>query len=180
MTYCDFFLNVCLEAKDWLNLWIAIFALLVSFFSLIVTIRYASKSFRPIVTAAVKTHSGGNEAIIYNLVIKNSGSIPARQVRIQVEENQLAQAFGADSCDEHYRRIWLACFSSSNEVSLLQNGDSVSCSFGTTKGGNQGFWRYGASIAVTIRYQSWFGRQYCEEQILKIRDSDSFTGYLWR
>ena len=121
MTYCDFFLNVCLEAKDWLNLWIAIFALLVSFFSLIVTIRYASKSFRPIVTAAVKTHSGGNEAIIYNLVIKNSGSIPARQVRIQVEENQLAQAFGADSCDEHYRRIWLACFSSSNEVSLLQN-----------------------------------------------------------
>ena len=138
MTYCDFFLNVCLEAKDWLNLWIAIFALLVSFFSLIVTIRYASKSFRPIVTAAVKTHSGGNEAIIYNLVIKNSGSIPARQVRIQVEENQLAQAFGADSCDEHYRRIWLACFSSSNEVSLLQNGDSVSCSFGTTKGETRG------------------------------------------
>ncbi len=74
---------------------------------------------------------------------------------------------------------WLACFGEEFPISVLQNGDRASCSFGTTKANNAGFWKYNSEVAIIITYDGWFGRTYHEQQTIKIVDSDSFTGFHW-
>jgi hypothetical protein len=155
---------------------IAMTALVVSLCSLLISFDLWRRSFRPIVTVAVKTHSGGNVAILYDLVVVNSGTLPAKDIRIQLSENALASAFGGDATKENKER-WLACLNS--VIPILHHNDRVSCSFGTTKINNTGFWKYDAKLHVTIKYRSWFGWSYRGEQEIQIADSDSFTGYSW-
>lgn len=157
---------------------IAYVAFVVSLLSLGLSIHFWRKSFRPIVTAVVRTHAGGNEMIAYDLVLLNSGTIPAKRIRISADEASLTQAFGKDATPEDKKR-WLACFDAEIPVPVLQNGDRVSCSFGTTKGGGAGFWKYKSAIAVKITYQGWFGSEYEEEMELRILDSISFTQHSW-
>jgi hypothetical protein len=159
-----------------INTLIAAAALAVSICSLIVALHFARRSFRPIVTAAVKTHSAGNILTAYDLVILNSGSLPARDIRVTAARNFLAAAFGNDASEENRER-WLACFV--EVIGLLQNGDRVSCSFGTTGMNDGGFWKYNSIIPITITYRGWFGKAYKENQNIKIIDSNSFTGYSW-
>src|SRR5450759_464420 len=155
---------------------IAAAALLISFCSLLASVYFWRRSFRPIVSAAVKTHAAGNEAILYDLVVLNSGTVPARNIRIRATEKSLTAAFGRDASAENKER-WLACFN--QVIGLLQNNDRVSCSFGTTKAADAGFWKHDAAISITIVYEGWFGRKYIDEQNIQIADSDSFTGYSW-
>jgi hypothetical protein len=159
-----------------MNTMIAAAALLVSFCSLLISVYFWRRSFRPIVSAAVKTHAAGNEAILYDLVVLNSGTIPAKNIRIKATEKSLASAFGGDASAENKQR-WLACFN--QVIGLLQNNDRVSCSFGTTKAADAGFWKHNAAISITIIYEGWFGRKYNEKQNIQIADSNSFTGYSW-
>jgi hypothetical protein len=163
---------------------IAAIALFVSFCSLVVSIcalglsvHFWRRSFRPIVTAAVKTADGGNVLIAYNLVLLNSGTIPAKNIRISASESSLVAALGEGASDEK-RKSELACFNGV-AIDILQNNDRVSCPFGDTTADNQGFWKYGASVPITITYQGWFGKKYKNDQTLKIVDSNSFTGYFW-
>lgn len=79
---------------------IAIAALLVSLCSLLFSFFSWKRSSRPIVTAAVQTHKSGNQAITYNLVILNSGTIPAKNVRIKAAPDSLEQALGTDATPE--------------------------------------------------------------------------------
>jgi hypothetical protein len=176
--YCDLVFGICLDPKDWLTIWVSVVALVISFCSLVFTVRYASKSFRPIVTAMVRTHAGGTEAITYSLEILNSGSIPARDIKLRAVAGDIENAL-AKNRDEAMRKKWTACFSEECVIPMLHNGNKVSCSFGLTKANDAGFWKYGATIPITIEYRSWFGKQYTERQSLYIRDSDSFTGYVW-
>lgn len=178
MQYCDYLFDICLEPKDWANFWLSLLAVAISFFSLVIAIRFASKSFRPIVSVAVRTHSGDNISIIYNLEVLNSGAIPARDIRIKAEDADIGAALANGQYRERERE-WLACFRPECSIPVLQNGAKVSCSFGLSRAGNAGFWKYGASIAVVVEYFGWFGSRYAEPQVLYIRDSDSFTGYMW-
>jgi hypothetical protein len=150
--------------------------LLISFCSLLASVYFWRRSFRPIVSAAVKTHAAGNEAILYDLVVLNSGTVPARNIRIKATEKSLTSAFGRDASAENKER-WLACFN--QVIGLLQNNDRVSCSFGTTKVADGGFWKHNAAISITIVYEGWFGRKYNDKQNIQIADSNSFTGYSW-
>jgi hypothetical protein len=114
--------------------------------------------------------------IAFDLVVLNSGTLPARNVRITAADESLATAFGQDATAANKER-WLACFK--RKIGLLQNNDRVSCSFGTTKRDDGGFWKVNASIQVTVTYEGWFGSTYTERQELSIVDSNSFTGYAW-
>jgi hypothetical protein len=155
---------------------IAAAALVISVCSLGVSIYFWRLSFRPIVTAVVKTHVAGSEATAYDLVVLNSGTLPARNIRITAAENWLAAAFGRDASEENKER-WLAGLN--QVIGLLQNNDRVSCSFGTTKANDTGFWKYNATIPVIITYEGWFGQKYNAAQNITIADSNSFTGYYW-
>lgn len=157
---------------------IAVLALLVSAVALGTSIYFWRRQFRPIVTAAVRTAVAGNEAIAYDLKILNSGTIPAKNVKLSTDELSLAAALGEDATAENRRR-WLACFSSNSLISVLHNNDHVSCSFGTTRAHDRGFWKARAQISIVIEYEGWFGRKYVQPQTIEIVDSGSFTGYRW-
>ncbi|AKR43593.1 hypothetical protein [Methylophilus sp. TWE2] len=153
-------------------------ALIISIASLGTSIFSWRKAFRPLVTASVRTHQAGNVMIAYDLVLLNSGQIPARDITISTDPSLLNRALGEDASDDN-RRKWLACFEPDRKIRILHNGDKISCSFGTTKGEVGGFWRYKASIPVEIAYSGWFGKQYTEKHEIQIIDSDSFTGFMW-
>lgn len=166
------------EIKITMDTLIAFVALIISAISLGFSVHFWRKSFRPIVTAAVKTHSAGNEAITYNLVLLNSGTIPAKNVVVKADEASLSSAFGSDATPENRKR-WFACFAEETQIPILHNGDRISCSFGMTKSNDTGFWKYKSTISVVIEYAGWFGIEYKQPQELRIVDSDSFTGFMW-
>jgi hypothetical protein len=157
---------------------VALVALLVSIVALGQSVYFWRLQFRPIVTAAVRTHSSGNVAIAYDLVIQNSGMIPAKNIRIRADAVSLAAAFGADATPQN-KHLWLACFEDDPAVSILQNGDRTSCSFGMTTANEKGFWKYGSTISIELTYEGWFGGRYVQPQLIKIADSNSFTGHHW-
>lgn len=166
------------EIKISMDTLIAFVALIISVISLGLSRHSWRRSFRPIVTAAVKTHSAGNEAITYNLVLLNSGTIPAKNVVVRPDNVSLSSAFGSDATSENKKR-WLACFAEEAQIPILHNGDHISCSFGMTTGNDTGFWKYKSKISVVIEYVGWFGIEYKQPQELRIVDSDSFTGFMW-
>jgi len=157
---------------------VALIALIVSILSFAYSFYFWRRSFRPIVTAAVRTHSGGNVAIVYDLVLLNSGTIPAKNVKIKPDQSSLTLAFGKDATSANKTR-WLAAFDDTNAISIIHNGASVSCSFGTSQAEDAGFWKYDSKISVIIEYEGWFGKKYKQCQEVQILDSDSFTGFKW-
>lgn len=160
-----------------MDIQIAIVSLIVSILALGMSFVFWLRQFRPIITASVRTAKAGNVAIAYSLKVMNSGSIPARNIKIKLNESELVKSFGVAASEEHKEK-WLRSINKSN-IYILQNGDSTSCSFGLTQGEDSGFWKHGTEFQVVITYEGWFGYKYKETQLLKIQDSDSFTGYMW-
>lgn len=155
---------------------VSIIALLISLCSLLIAFDAWLRSARPVVAAAVKTRTGGNQAILYDLVVVNSGAMPARNVRLVADAATLASALGSDATTENKQR-WLACFDT--VIPVLLNNEKTTCSFGMTKAGETGFWKYGVTIDLDLIYDGRW-RKYRERQQLRIADSDSFTGYHWQ
>ena len=156
---------------------IALIALIISILSLGMSFYFWRRQFRPIITVAVRTVRGGNCTIAYSLNVKNSGSIPAKNIHISLDESTLEYALGKDATGENRVR-WLRSINE-NSVHMLQNGDTSTCSFGTSQADDNGFWKYGSEITIKLEYTGWFGYKYTDAQVLKIQDSDSFTGYMW-
>jgi hypothetical protein len=150
-------------------------ALAISILSLGFSFYFWRRSFRPILTVAAKTHEAKSDVITYDLVFLNSGTIPAKNIRITAE-GALTTAFGRGASEKNKQR-WLACFN--RTIPILQNGYSVSCSFGTTQENDAGFWKYNAIIPVIVTYEGWFGWKYQEGQSVQIVNSESFTEYSW-
>ncbi|OLO12599.1 hypothetical protein BTW10_03815 [Chromohalobacter japonicus] len=157
---------------------IAVVALVSSIASLSVSVWFWKKSFRPIVTAMVKTHQAGNKAIAYDLQIANSGSLPARNIRLSINMSEIESALGRDATPENKAR-WLCCFEEKHIIRVLQNTQETTCSFGTSMADDGGFWRYGSCFPITITYEGWFGKKYSGQQEIQVTDSVSFTGFSW-
>lgn len=157
---------------------IATSALLVSLAALFLSVYFWKRSFRPIVTAMVKTHAAGSEGTLFDLEILNSGALPAKNIRLRAEQNNINQALGSDAGHENRIR-WLSCFEPDNSIAILHNNGKIRCSFGLSRSNNAGFWKHKAQIPITIEYEGWFGKKYRQAQVIHIIDSDSFTGFLW-
>ena len=155
---------------------VAIIALIISIVSLGLSVYFWRRQFRPIITVAVKTVAAGNISIAFNLQIKNSGSLPAKNIKLSANQSDLESAFGNDATEENRTR-WLAAFNEDNVIPILQNGEFITCSFGISQPHDRGFWKYRANLRVTIEYCGWFGYHYVDIQNVKIIDSDSFTGF---
>ena len=157
---------------------VALSALFVSIIALGLSVYFWKKSFRPIVTAMVKTHVAGNEATLFDLEILNSGTLPARNIRVRTEQGYIDSALGNDAGEENKRR-WLSCFEADSIINILHNNEKIRCSFGMSRANDTGFWKYRAEIPVVIEYEGWFGKKYTQAQVIQIIDSDSFTGFMW-
>ncbi|MGQ7744613.1 hypothetical protein ACUNDQ_10425 [Pectobacterium brasiliense] len=168
---------------DWKSI-VSVLALILSVLSFFFTRRSWLQSNRPIVSAAVETHAGGNESIAYNLVLSNTGNRPATNVRIRVKESDI------DACLSEWVRSQkvknaiysgvMRCFSDDGEIPLLLNGKFMTNSFGYTRGDQQTFWRYGANLPVVVEYSDLDSRDYQSKQIIRIKDSDGFAGGVWQ
>ncbi len=174
-------MDICLfdhQIKFTTDTIIAISALLVAIISLGLSVLFWRRSFRPIVTAMVKTHSAESGLIAYDLVVLNSGTLPAKNICLRTNRAVISNALGNDADDENRRR-WLICFEPETIIKILHNNESIRCSFGTTMDNDNGFWKYNSSIPIFIEYEGWFGRKYTQSQDIQIMDSDSFTGFMW-
>jgi hypothetical protein len=161
---------------------LSVVALIVSILALGLSIFFWLRQFRPIVTAMVQTHDAGNEAIAYNLVVLNSGAIPAKNIRLIVRDQAALEAALGAGADVETRGLWLACFESSTVIRLLQNGAQTKCSFGLThRIPRKSFWKAQAEFPIQLEYEGWFGEKYRKDppNVLQIADSDSFTGGMW-
>ena len=157
---------------------IAIIALLVAIISLGLSVYFWKKQFRPIITVAIKTNVAGNVSIAFDLQVKNSGSIPAKDIKLTVDQASLENALGS-TANQQNRDRWLAAFNEENSILSLQNGESILCSFGMSQSYDEGFWKYKSKLPITIEYLGWFGTRYKETQTIKIMNSDSFTDFHW-
>lgn len=172
-----------LPSLENLNTILAILAFVIS----ILSYRFARRSWfqsnRPIVSAMVETHAGGNESIFYNLTLNNTGNRPATNIRIYVEENDVDTCVAewvknSKSSNTIYQAV-MRCFSDNGEIPLLLNGKTITNSFGYTRGDQKTFWRYGASLSIKIEYCDLDSRKYNSKQVIKVKDSAGFAGGIW-
>ncbi len=160
---------------------ISFVSLIIASISLGLSFYFWRRSFRPIVTAMVKTVASGNMNTMFNLEISNTGTIPAKNIQLKIKDEDVAKAFGKESSDENKKR-WLSCFDQNSSILILHNNSTVECSFGycSSSKNDSGFWKYESIIPITIEYQGWFGKFYKTEQQIQILNSESFTNFSWK
>jgi hypothetical protein len=122
------------------SFWVSLAALAVSALSYYFAIRSWRESNRPIVTARVATHSDGNRGAALNLIVENTGTRPARNVCLVVEEAKLAEAFDP-ALDDDSRAAIRACFALKFAIPVLANQASVSNAFGFLSHTEQNEWK---------------------------------------
>ena len=171
--------------SEWLRTGVPLFALAVSAMSVWFTRNLWLQTNRPIVTAAIRTHKGGNTAITYELALVNSGARPATVVRLTAGTEHVEGALesGVSARPDLAAVVTqvLRCFSGDAVIPVLLNGQTLTNSFGFTgsAGGVGPFWRIGATIPVVIDYSDLEGRSYRTAVTLVIRDTAGFAGGYW-
>jgi hypothetical protein len=154
-------------------------AFLLSVLALIFTRRTWFESNRPIVTAEIVTHDGGNVAIMYNLVVHNTGTRPAVDIRISAETKCLLAAIDPNG-KEHMKQQILRCFSEEGRIPLLHQQSKKSNGFGLTSiNKNDNALIYKSVIPIEITYKDLYGKKYKAKQNLVIKDSEYFAGSGW-
>lgn len=127
----------------------------------------------------VKTHSGGNMAIFYNIELINSGNRPALDVRLEVDHNDVFSAMLPEAKSaEHFESDIASihrCFEERSTIPVLLNGSTASNSFGQTSLARP-LWRPGAVFPVTVSYKGYGRQKYRSIQRLRIDDTAGFAG----
>jgi hypothetical protein len=156
---------------------ISCLALTVSVISLIVGRRSWLETYRPIITARVSTKSGGNVAILYNLIIENTGNRPATDIRLNVDQKVLHAAL-KPLCSVPTTQI-RNCFDPHYTIPILANDRSTSTAFGKTSNDSECMWIADSHLPVTITYSDLEGRKYCSKVTLCVRDDGGFAGFYY-
>jgi hypothetical protein len=155
---------------------ISLLAAVLSLLSLRLNRDVFRESFRPVVTARVATEAAGNIAILYKLILENSGNRPAINIRLSVERNDLKRVLNPDC------RVDLAeitnCFDEQYTIPILANGKSVSTAFGKTSAiGGECMWMPDSRFRITLTYHDLNSRQYKAENPLFIFCDLGFAGF---
>jgi hypothetical protein len=155
-------------------------ALIVSLISFLITIWLWRESNRPVVTARIRTHKGGNISILYRIELVNSGTRPAKNVRLHVDHQEITAALlpAAQSHQNYERELRCIerCFEDRAIVPILLNGGTETSPFGHTSIESP-FWLPGATLRVAISYQGLEGQSYRSNVTIKIDDTAGFAGF---
>ncbi len=159
--------------------WIALCATCISASALYFSMRSFRESNRPIITAEIKTHSGGNTAIAYNLHVYNIGSRPASQIRLHAKDRQIRRLVSSNPPKKKHEEIF-RCFSKNGLIPLLHPGCEVKNAFGATSiEPEQNTLNYHSTLPIKISYRDLNNRRYTSQILLIVKDSDSFAGTSW-
>ncbi|MGB5710386.1 MAG: hypothetical protein WBM44_05700 [Waterburya sp.] len=156
-------------------------ATLVAVFSFFNTIRLWQQTNRPIVSAFVETHSAGNVATMYKLLVINSGNRPAVNIRLELKLNteDFKQCIAQEINDSRVEAI-LRCFSSEGVIPLLISGDNITNYFGlTSRLSEEDIWKYGSLLPIEIHYKDLEGKKYISKLTLVIKYSKAIAGMRW-
>ena len=149
-------------------------ALIVSLISLLITIWLWRESNRPVVTARIRTHTGGNIAILYRIELVNSGARPAKNVHLLADHQKIINALlpAARSHKDYERELRYIerCFEDRAMVPVLLNGETTSSPFGHTSL-EAPFWSPGATLQLVVAYQGLEGQKYKSAVTIKIDDA---------
>lgn len=157
---------------------VSLAALIVSILSYYFAVRSWRESYRPIVTARVVTHSSGNIGAALNLLVENTGTRPARNIRLTVDETVLNEAFDPNSANR-YREGVRACFSEKFEIPVLANGASVSNAFGLISKNEQNTWQWQSRLPIRIKYEDLGGRKFKHDLNLFVANNKGFASGAW-
>lgn len=159
-------------------LFISLGSLLVAAFSVFLTLRLWRKSNRPLVTARISTHSGGNVGITLDILIENSGTRPALDVRLQAREEDIRAAMLSQDEGSDLPKDAIRVFFSDVVVPVLPTGRTLSNAFEAL--GNEGTWKPGARLPIKVLYRSMDGARYEEPGELLLHDDDGFAQTSWK
>lgn len=160
---------------------ISVAALTISLVSILFQQIRWRESNRPIVSAYIcdaKEVRADSKVDFFNLVLINSGPIPASNIRLQVQESDLNKIF-SDDITEPEKELVKVCFDEESNVALLLNGEKAETYFGRSEHIGSEKCRgleYDAWLPVKITYYDLNKHKYKTEIKLKIRDSYGFGG----
>ncbi|MHB1057991.1 MAG: hypothetical protein ACYC0F_08930 [Rhodanobacter sp.] len=155
---------------------ISVGSLLAAIFSVYFTVRLWRKSNRPLVTARIATHSGGNMAISLDILVENTGTRPALDVRLRAKSEEIRAAMLSQDSTE-IQRDANRIFFSDVSIPVLANGRIMSNAFGAT--GEGGDWCAGARISIEVCYSGMDGTRYTEPGVLLLHDDAGFAQTSW-
>ena len=131
---------------------------------------------KPLVIAQVCPLKSGNLATIFNLIVQNTGTATAKNIKLEIDKTQLEDSFASNTLKEKV----MDCFSDKGVIPLLLAGKSISNSFGviTTKP-ETSTWKSDPRLDIKIFYQDIDGNEYNHDILLKFDADDSFAGSRW-
>ncbi len=131
---------------------------------------------RPFITAKVTTYAEGNISTVLNLTVQNTGTSPAKNVRLSTNEAELKAAFASITLNEPV----VNCFTEKGMIPILENGHHKTNSFGVLhKKPEESTWKLDALLNITILYQDLDGNEYKHEIPLKVASDTGFAGSWW-
>lgn len=138
------------------------------------------ESDRPLVTARVTSFGlGGNVAIALSLLIENTGSRPAENVKLKVKDEVLSKVILSNAEHEQMVEAIRLCFSERGVIPVLANGMAVHNNFGLLKGELEETWSPNSRFDVTLQYEDLDGRTYDHTNPLLLADDRGFAGSFW-
>jgi hypothetical protein len=130
---------------------------------------------RPLVSVRIAAFSGGNNAITLNIVVENTGTRPAKDIRLIAKESDVLAALSASS---EIPTDAQRCFFSNVSIPLLIHGRSTSNAFGHL-GHPPGSWKSGAEIPIKVIYRDLGIRRYSSKLRLLLADDAGFAQTFW-
>lgn len=160
---------------------ISVAAILISIASLIFAKKSWYQSNRPIVVAYVEEDSMGINSATFNLIVTNTGTRPAINIKLKTKEADLEQIF-ENEVDKVTQNTIENCFKKDSEIALLKNNAKITTSFGSYEGTyprRKGI-KYDSWLPIQIEYKDLNSKAYKESLSLKIRWLNGFGGGIWK
>ncbi|MGB3269051.1 MAG: hypothetical protein WBA65_03755 [Rhodanobacter sp.] len=157
---------------------ISLGSLLAAIFSVYFTVRLWRKTNRPLVTARIAAHSGGNSGISLDILVENTGTRPALNVRLYAKSKDIRAAMLACDGTTEIQRDATRIFFSDVSIPALPNGRMMSNAFGCL-GQEGGDWHPGAKIPIEVSYSGMDGARYNDPGVLLLHDDSGFAQTSW-
>jgi hypothetical protein len=159
----------------------SVIAVIVSSFSLYFTRRFWLQTYRPIITAEIVENSSGVGAALFDLIVHNSGSRPAINIKLCAKKENIEKILSKNATLENKDRV-IEVFAPSNKIALLLNGKEAKTaffSFCNISDHNLDILEYESELPICIYYEDIESRKYKSKITLFIRGVNGFSGSIW-
>ena len=153
---------------------------LIAFASVFITRKNWRDSNRPVVSAYVDEESGGNDIIVFNLYLKNTGNRPATAIQLHASEKDIERII-AEQAEPKYRQYIKTLFSQESRLAILHPEETLVTPFGFASASPDKHWlKYGEELPAGVTYRDLEGRKYSSKLFILVRPREGFGGGVWK